>query len=204
MTPANTVLHGEFVVLRPLTVDDAALTFEWRKGERATLLNQGAQTVEEQARWIAGRPAAEYNFIIETRQAGRPIGMLSLVAIDPINRRGEPGRFLIGDEGAARGIPAAAEAMKLLYELAFDRLGLQRVCGMVASDNVRMIKWQSYLGMVREGLLRRHYYIDGRFQDAVYFGLLDTEYRAVTLPRLNALIAAGRQPLAPTTTREQA
>ena len=203
MAASDTVLQGEFVVLRPIRTDDAALTFAWRQGQRAALLNQGAQTVEQQAQWIAGRPDSEYNFIIETRQA-RPIGMLSLSAIDTVNRRGEPGRFLIGDEAAARGIPAAAEAMKLLYELAFDRLGLQRVCGMVASDNVRMIKWQSYLGMVREGLLRRHYFIDGRFQDAVYFGLLDTEYRTVTLPRLDALIRAGRQPVAASISREQA
>jgi RimJ/RimL family protein N-acetyltransferase len=188
-------LTGEFVDLRPLTVDDAALTFHWRQGARAILLNQGAQTVEQQARWIASRPAGEYNFIIETK-AHRPIGMLSLSGIDAVNRRGEPGRFLIGDEAAAQGIPAAVEAMKLLYELAFDRLRLRRVCGTVASDNTRMIKWQTFLGMVQEGRLRDHYFINGRFQDAVFFGLLESEYRSITLPKLNALIAAGRMRVA--------
>lgn len=187
----KTTLTGEFVDLRPITVADAALTFRWRQGARALLLNQGAQTVEQQAGWIASRPSSEYNFIIETKHR-RPIGMLSLAAIDPVNRRGEPGRFLIGDEAAAQGIPAAAEAMKLLYELAFDRLGLRRVCGTVAADNTRMVKWQTYLGMVQEGRLRDHYFINGHFQDAIFFGLLESEYRRVTLPRLQALIAAGR------------
>ena len=189
-------LTGQFVNLRPLTVADAELTFAWRQGARAVLLNQGAQTVEQQARWIANRPASEYNFIIETKLQLQ-IGMLSLTAIDLINRVGEPGRFLIGDEDAAKGLPAAVEAMKLLYQLAFDNLKLRRVWGLVASDNRRMIKWQAYLGMVQEGRLRQHLLIDGRLQDAVAFGLLDSDYRSVTLPRLESLIAAARLPVTP-------
>lgn len=194
-------LVGEFVNLRPLSVDDAELTFGWRLGARAMLLNQGAQSIEHQAEWITSRAANEYNFIIETAQ-GRPVGMLSLAAIDHVNRTGEPGRFLIGDEEAARGIPAAAEATKLLYELAFDRLGLRRVWGMVASDNVRMIKWQTYLGMTQEGRLRQHLYINGCLQDAVLFGLLDSEYRRVTLSRLNALVAVARLAVAKSNSSE--
>jgi diamine N-acetyltransferase len=193
--PGQRILRGRYVVLRPLQVDDAALTFGWRQGARAILLNQGAQSVEQQARWIDNRPASEYNFIIETLDR-KPIGMLSLTGIDRVNRVGEPGRFLIGDEAAAQGIPAAAEAMKLLYELAFDELSLRRVWGIVASENRRMIKWQTYLGMTREGTLRQHLYINGQLQDAVVFGLLADEYRRQTLPRLEALIAAARLPVA--------
>jgi RimJ/RimL family protein N-acetyltransferase len=188
-------LVGQFVDLRPLTPDDAELTFTWRQGARAILLNQGAQTVEKQRHWIAGRPAREYNFIIETKQK-LPIGMLSLSGIDAVNRVGEPGRFLIGDEPAAAGLPAAAEAMKLLYKLAFDTLKLRRVWGVVASENRRMIKWQTFLGMTQEGRLRQHLFIAERLQDAVVFGLLESEYRRVTLPRLESLIAAARLPVA--------
>lgn len=196
--PNKPALAGQFVSLRPLMLDDAELTFAWRQGARAILLNQGAQTVEQQRRWIAGRPASEYNFIIETKQH-RPIGMLSLSGIDVVNRVGEPGRFLIGDEAGAAGLPAAAEAMKLLYELAFDSLQLRRVWGVVASENRLMIKWQTFLGMTQEGRLREHLFINDRLQDAVVFGLLDHEYRRVTLPRLESLIAAAQLPVAPST-----
>jgi diamine N-acetyltransferase len=189
-------LVGKFVDLRPLMPDDAELTYAWRQGARAVLLNQGARTVEQQRHWITARPASEYNFIIETKQH-RPIGMLSLSSIDLVNRFGEPGRFLIGDERAAAGLPAAAEAMKLLYGLAFDILKLRRLWGIVAAENRRMIKWQTFLGMTQEGLLRQHLYINKRQQDAVVFGLLDSEYRRVTLPRLESLIAAARLRIAP-------
>jgi diamine N-acetyltransferase len=183
---------GEFIDLRPLRIEDAVLTFAWRQAARARLLNAGAPDVEAQARWIAGRPASEYNFIIE-RKDGRPLGMLSLVGIDKVNRHAESGRFLIGDEEGARGMPAAVEAMKLLYQLAFDELDLVRVHGTVASGNGRMIKWQKYLGMKEEGRLRQHYFIDGSWQDAVCLGLLAEEYRREALPRMEVLIKVARQ-----------
>ena len=55
-----------------------------------------------------------------------------------------------------------------------------------------MIKWQKYLGMKEEGRLRNHLYLGGQFQDAIFLGLLVDEYRKITLPRMNFLIATGR------------
>lgn len=185
-------LIGEFVTLRPLRVSDAELTLSWRQGARAALLNVGATTVEKQAEWIRSRPASERNFVIELNTGGA-VGMLSLVDIDLESRRAESARFLIGDEDAVKGVPVAVEAMKLLYELAFGELGLERVWGTVASGNPLMIKWQRYLGMKEEGRLRRHYYLNGGFQDAICLGILAEEYRTVARPRLDALIAAGHR-----------
>jgi diamine N-acetyltransferase len=185
-------LEGEFVNLLPLQVSDAEMTFRWRRAQRAKFLNQGAVSVEQQAAWIASRPFTEYNFIIELK-SGRPVGMISLTNIDLTNRNGESGRFLIGDEEAVKGVPVAVEAMKLLYELAFDQLCLVRVCGTVADNNNLMIKWQKYMGMKEEGRLRNHLCQDGQFHDAIFLGLLVEEYRQTTLPRLNTLIAAARQ-----------
>ncbi len=184
------VLEGRHVRLRRLRVDDAALTLAWRQDPRARLLNRGAQTVEEQARWIAGRGPREINWVIELA-AGEPVGMVSLLDVDPVHGRAEPARFLIGAPGRVQGVPAAVEAMLLVYELAFDRLGLRRLHGTVAAENVGMIRWQKYLGMREEGRLRGHYLLDGRVQDAVCLGMLAEEYRATARPRMRALIHAG-------------
>ena len=186
------VLEGEFVNLRPLQVADAELTFHWRRAQRAKFLNAGAANLVQQAAWIAGRPASEYNFIIELKN-GNSVGMLSLTDIDATNRHGEPGRFLIGDEKAVKGVPVAVESMKLLYELAFDHLGLIRLYGIVAANNHLMLKWQKYLGMKEEGRLRNHLCFAGQFMDGIFVGLLVDEYRKITVPRMNALISAARQ-----------
>ena len=187
----TTTLRGTHVTLRPLTVDDAELTLRWRQGDRAALLNRGAVTVEQQAAWITARPESEVNFVIELA-SGEPVGMLSLVGIDRANRHAEPARFLIGEPDLVRGIPAAVEAMRLLYAFAFDELHLHRVHGTIAADNRLMVKWQTFLGMREEGVLRQHYFIGGVFHDAVVVGMLEEEYRAVTVPRMNALIGRSR------------
>jgi diamine N-acetyltransferase len=182
-------LAGRFVVLRPLRVDDAAMTLAWRMSGQAALLNRGAATVAEQAAWITSRPESELNYVIQLRSSV-PVGMLSLVNIDLIHRRAEPARFLIGDPDAVKGMPAALEALKLLYELAFDKLGLHRVHGTVVAGNRQMLKWHRYLGMKEEGRLRQHQYIAGRFHDIVCVGMMESEYRTVALPRMNALLRA--------------
>jgi diamine N-acetyltransferase len=186
------VRHGDFIDLRPLTIADAKVTLGWRRGQRARLLNAGSATVEEQVRWIERRPDSEFNFVIQLSGSGRPIGMLSLVDVDLVHRRGETARFLIGDEEAAQGVPAAIEAMKLLYQLAFDELGLERVWGTVVATNTLMVKWQKFLGMKEEGRLRQHLFLDGTFHDAVVLGLLAEEYRTTTLQRMGVLMATAR------------
>lgn len=156
------------------------------------MLNAGATTIRDQVSWIKSRPSNEYNFIIELNNGIR-VGMLSLIGVNSTNRHAETARFLIGDEESARGIPVAVEAMKLLYTFAFYDLSLVRLFGTVAAGNSLMVKWQKYLGMKEEGRMRNHYYVDGRWQDAVILGLLVDEYRFESLPRMNALISAARR-----------
>lgn len=188
-------LAGDHVVLRPLSPTDAEITFRWRQGARARLLNEGARSVKEQAKWIEARPGNEYNFVI-TLRGGEPVGMLSLIGVNPKSKHAETARFLIGEEDRVNGVPAAVEAMKLLYEFAFDQLGLLRLFGNVTADNMLMVKWQKYLGMKEEGRMRRHHFINGSFQDAIILGLLVEEYREVSLPKMTQLIkmAGAAQP----------
>jgi hypothetical protein len=76
--------------------------------------------------------------------------MLSLVDIDLASRRRESARFMIGDEEAAQGAPAAVEAMSLLYLPAVRPPGQERVHGVIGNE-ILMLKWRKYPG-VKEGL----------------------------------------------------
>lgn len=188
------ILEGDYVNLRPLSVEDASITCRWRNSERAANLHQGASNEMAQARWIENRPDSEFNFIIELK-SHLPVGMLSLIEIDHLHKRAEPGRFLVGEEEKVKGIPVAVEAMLLLYGFAFGKLNLERLYGTIAAENTLMIKWQKYLGMKEEGRLRRHYFINNTFQDAVCLGIFRSEYEKQAAPRMRALIsAAGKLP----------
>ena len=183
------VEEGRWVNLRLINESDAAVTLRWRLKDRAKFLNAGTSTVKEQVDWIKSRPLNEFNYIIEIK-SGEPVGMLSLIDIDSKNLHAETARFLIGEEDLVKGIPAAVEAMKLLYQVAFDKLNLKRLYGTVASRNKLMIKWQKYLGMKEEGALRQHYFINNEWQDAIVLGLLYNEYHEYSLPKMNRLINA--------------
>jgi RimJ/RimL family protein N-acetyltransferase len=182
-------ITGTWVNLRSLNAEDADLTYKWRLSDRANLLSAAPKSIENQRDWIQNRPPNEHNFIIELAGSGAPVGMLSLVSIDTEAKIAETGRFLIGEPEKVVGIPAAVEAMLLLYQFAFGQLDLYRLYGIVSSENSRMIKWQLYFGMKIEGTWREHLSSkDGR-RDAVLFGLLRPEYELVTKPKLKKMMA---------------
>jgi RimJ/RimL family protein N-acetyltransferase len=185
------ILEGTYVRLRPLTVNDAAMTQKWRTGGRARLLNRGATTVDEQREWIASRPANEYNFVIVIKATDQPVGMISLIDVDLVHRA-EPSHFLIGEEDAVKASqqPIAFESTLLLYKLAFDTLKLHRIYGPISSDNKKMLAYHLYLGMSEEGRLRDHYWLNGKWSDAVMIGMLESEYRTIALPKLRKIIGA--------------
>ena len=113
-----------------------------------------------------------------------------MININKNSQNAESARFLIGDEEAVKGIPVAAEAMKILYDFAFMQLNLHKVYGQIAAQNKSMIKWQKYLGMKEEGLLREHLIINGELQDAVVMGILSKEYLA-SKKKFDGLIGLG-------------
>jgi len=181
-------LTGQFVDLRPINASDAEITLSWRLSGRSRHLNAVSGDLESQLNWIANRPESDFDFIIILKN-GLRVGMVSLTEIDMVNKNAVPGRFLIGDEAAVKGKPVAVEAMSLVYQLAFDQLNLVRLHGIIAEKNLKMIKWQVYLGMKVEGVLRSHLFQNGSFENAKVLGLLEEDYRKITIPRMKALMS---------------
>jgi len=191
ISAARTTHKGKFVQMRPMQLEDASITLAWRLGKRAAKLRDGAETTEDQAKWIASRPDNELNFIIETLPKKLPVGMISLVEIDFVFQRAEPARFLIGEERLARGLPVAAEALSLLYALAFGPLNLLELYGTMSEDNISMLKWHRYLGAKETGNLPKKVLIDGGLKTLMGIMLSQEDYRALVKPKLDRLLAFG-------------
>jgi ribosomal-protein-alanine N-acetyltransferase len=68
------------------------------------------------------------------------------------------------------------EAGKLVLELAFDVLGLERVFAIHDVKNPASGKVMSRLGMTYEGTLRRNHLVEGVFADSAHFSILKEEY----------------------------
>jgi len=59
-----------------------------------------------------------------------------------------------------------SEAIRLLIDFAFTDLNLNRVYLDVIADNFRAIRAYQKCGFQHEGVMRDHYFIDGRYIDA--------------------------------------
>lgn len=181
------VLKGKLARLRPIALDDAEITLGWRQGDRARMLQRGAQTVEQQSAWIASKlESGELNFIIEYRD--RAVGMIALHDLSQGHRSAQLGRLLIGEEEWVGKAPVAFEAELLLCDHAFEVLKLHKIYGDVMEENHGMLKTRLYLGYKQDGILRHHYVYDGEYKNTVAFSLLEDEYRAVCRPKLSQLI----------------
>ena len=183
------ILYGEFATLRELVESDAELTFHWRMSDRAKYLSGNPGSIENQVVWIKSRPLNEFNFVILENSSQKPVGMLSLTSIDKFNLNAESSRFLIGDEEQCKGLPIAAESMLLLYKFAFEVLELHRIYGYISSENIQMIKWQKYMGMKHEGILRDHIKSgNGTFVDAHLFGINKVEFETIAKGKLQSFL----------------
>lgn len=181
------VLKGTLATLRPITLDDAEITFNWRQSDRAKMLQRGAQTVEQQSAWIASKLAMpELNFIIE--YLDRAVGMIALHDINQRHKSVQLGRLLIGEEQWVGKAPVAFEAEMMLCDYAFDVMKLHKIYGDVMEDNHGMLKTRMYLGYKQDGILRHHYIYDGEYKNTVAVSILEDEYRSVCRPKLAQLI----------------
>lgn len=180
--------RGSWCYLRPIRVSDARMTFEWRNLDRASSLGGAPKDIESQVEWISTRPESESNFIICLASNDIPVGMISIIDINHHHGTVQTSRFLIGEEKLVAGLPIAVEAMYLCYEKIFLEWNIRKVWGFVASTNWRMIKWQTFLGMKKEGVQEQQLIVGGEMVDAVLLGLTREHYLDYVQNRMLTMI----------------
>ena len=72
----------------------------------------------------------------------------------------------------------ATEAAKALAASGFGQLGMHRIYAHCDVDNVASARVLEKAGMQREGLLRQHMLIRGRWRDSYLYAALEDEWQA--------------------------
>ncbi|HEY1157453.1 MAG TPA: GNAT family protein, partial [Arthrobacter sp.] len=93
------------------------------------------------------------------REGDRHIGNIKLGPINVHHRRADIG-LLVGDR-ACWGKGYASEAIAILSDFAFGRLGLHRLTAGMYAENEGSARAFEKAGYAREGLLRGHWLCDG-------------------------------------------
>ena len=107
------------------------------------------------------------------------IGNIYLTGIDYVNRKATS-HILIGNHDYWNG-GYGTEAMRLLLDYAFNHKNLRRIEALVLEDNIGSRKIHEKLGYKQEGVLRESVYKDGQYKNQIFYALLKSEYKPVSL-----------------------
>jgi len=113
------------------------------------------------------------------RETDHHVGNVTLNRISWIHRTADTGLMIGRKEFWGKG--CAFEAWILLIEYAIQRLGLRKIIAGAVAENVASIITLEKLGFKIEGRLRKEYFIQGEYRDAVQLGLLREEFYNYTV-----------------------
>lgn len=179
-------LEGGHVRLEPLTPHHAAALCE--AGREWDLTPEKVRDgIESALRQQASGSALPFATV--ERSSGQVVGGTRFLHIVPEHRRLEIGSTWIARPW--RRTAVNTEAKFLMLEHAFERLGCARVGFMADVFNETSRRAILRLGAKEEGTFR-NYIIrpDGRVHDAVFYGIIESEWPAVRT-RLQGMLARG-------------
>lgn len=166
--------------LRPVRSSDAKITVAWRNDPDVRDFALGHRypvTIAMERRWYAKALAGdgkEAHFAIEDARDKRLVGIVSLMDINLISRHACFG-IVIG-EARRQGRGIGRDATRLALRFAYGSLNLHRVYLYVPAYNVRAKRLYRQLGFKREGVLRDHVFMGGRYHDVDVMGLMAREF----------------------------
>jgi len=166
--------------LRKFSEDDIPIYHLWRNDievMNTTILNLDVHSVQETeafCKQIIHSPTSK-SYIIEQKDSHLPIGLTSLINIDPHNRNAE----CIIDIGKKNcwGQGYGKEALTVLLNYAFLELNLHRVSLRVFSFNDKAISLYKKLGFQHEGTCKEAVFRNGKWHDIEMFALLQNNYK---------------------------
>ncbi|NGP75756.1 GNAT family N-acetyltransferase [Balneolaceae bacterium YR4-1] len=167
--------------LRPLTYNDTDRIFEIFSNPDVTRY-WGHDTLEEKEeanefiqRTISGsKDESLLEWGIISNQNQELIGTCALSGLDQEHHRAEVG-FALHPQYWGNGY--MIEALPAILRFGFIKLKLHRIEADVDPRNSSSINLLEKFNFQKEGLMRERYFINGEIQDALFYGLLRSEFK---------------------------
>lgn len=121
------------------------------------------------------------DLLIEDKATRKPLGFLSIYDIDDVNHSAEIS-FLIG-ENEFRGVGLGKEVSRLVADICFEELNLNRVIASVTVENYPTIKVLEDVGFKKAGLLREYQVVEGRKLDERIMEILREDYHRMKVQK---------------------
>lgn len=174
----NPYLVGDKVYLRPFEAEDAAILQRFINDPAVSrqLLAYRPYTLAMEKAYIENsvNNPTDLSLGICLKSDDHLIGTASLHQIHEKDRRAEFG-IAIGDQ-RQWGKGYGTEVTRLMTQLAFETLNLNRVSLTVYDFNERGIRAYTRVGYQREGVLRQYTYIEGAYHDGIVMSMLRSDW----------------------------
>ncbi len=168
-------LEGKDIVLRRFTLGDAGDVFEYASDPEVTehLTWETHQHIEDTISIIKklflNNP---YMYAITLPDSDKCIGSIDIRIVEKHNYASFG--FCLARPCWGRGY--MSQALTLILELGFEKLGLHRMEGYHSPENPAVGRVMEKCGMVREGLTRESSLVKGEYRDEILYGILASDF----------------------------
>lgn len=172
------MLTGKKIKLVSLSREDLPKARSWVNDSflNARMLRVLPVSSADQEKWYEDivQDPSKIVFAIKTIDDEQHIGNTGLYHIDWTHRRAEFW-ILIGERDFwGQGI--GSDVVALMQRYAFDNLNLNKLYVNVGMDNEAAIALYKKSHFVQEGIMKEHYYIEGKYVDIVTMEILRSEF----------------------------
>ena len=162
-------LCGKTTCLRPPAAKDVPFLCELRNDvelQMQLMAQPRANTPERVGKWIERMTEDKQSlfYIIARRRTGAPAGYIQLTQIDVMHGHGELGICIARE---AQGLGHGREALALIENYASSVFNLRKILLKVLAENRPATALYQKTGYRTVGVLSRHYYQKGIYNDVV-------------------------------------
>ena len=173
----ETIIRGQGIFLRPITMEDTEYILRWRNSQRVrkNFIYQAEFTKEGHEAWMRNKVATGevVQFIICLEEDGRPVGSVYFRDVDPVDKKAEYGIFIGEADAAGKGIGSQTAQLAVTY--AREEMKLHKLILRVFADNTAAVRSYEKAGFVQEGYLKDEHFIGGAYRDLILMAVLFPE-----------------------------
>ncbi len=174
---------GEKIYLTAVEREDLHSFMNWRNTEKfkKNFREYLELNIDSQNRWYENKVLNDLStimFSIRRKSDDKLLGCTGLCYINWIHRHADLSLY-IGHENAYIDEEGyAEESCNLLFEYGFLQLGLNKIWTEIYEFDYKKKKLLLRLGFHLDGVLRKNYYYDGRWNDSIVLSLLNEEWKS--------------------------
>ncbi|MEM3403047.1 MAG: GNAT family protein [Nitrososphaeria archaeon] len=176
------LLKGNKINLRPLEPEDLREVFRMVNSPESVGVFDVFQFASwgEVEKWFKGPigPNDLTVLLIERNEDKERLGIVVYYSAHPILQNLEIGFQISSIEERSKGY--GAEAVRLLVDFLFKTRNVQRVQATTSTENVAAQRVLERNGFIREGLMRKSLFGDGRYQDTYLYSILRDEWVSIS------------------------